>query len=128
LGRGLLLIAVGCVFLAATVAITLTLVKLVPLTGTGSVTATPAATLPAPSVNMPFGDSGTALAFGPGGTLADGDLLGNVSLWDTATRKITAALGYPAHNVPVSSVAFGPGSTVATATDSGNVYVWHISP
>ena len=115
--RRLLRLALACwPFAAAAVGITL---ALVPLTGTPSspepVTAAPAATLSEPSGNA-FGGLIEAMAFGPGGMLAEGDLSGNIFVWNTATRKITATFALPAHRRWVTSVAFGPSGTLAAGT------------
>jgi hypothetical protein len=118
-------LALACwLFAAAAIGITL---ALVPLTGTPPssepVTAAPAATLGEPSGNA-FGGLIEAMAFGPGGMLAEGDLSGNIFIWNTATRKITATFALPAHRRWVTSVAFGPSGTLAAGNAYGGTYLW----
>lgn len=122
--RRLLLLALACLpFAAAAVAIVLVLAK---LTGTPPspepVTAAPAATLREPSGNG-FGGLIEAMAFGPGGMLAEGDLSGSIFVWNTATGKVTAAFALPAHGRWVTSVAFGPGGMLAVG-DPVDAGVW----
>jgi len=123
--RRLLLLMLACLpFAAAAVAIVLALAN---LTGTPAssepVTAAPAAALREPSGNS-FSDMIEAMAFGPGGMLAEGDLSGNIFVWNTATRKITAALALPAHGRWVTTVAFGPSGTLAGGAN-GSTYLWN---
>ena len=123
--RRLLLLTLACLpFAAAAVAIVLALAKL-PGTPPSPepVTAAPAATLREPSGNG-FGGLIEAMAFGPGGMLAEGDLSGNIFVWNTATRKITATFALPAHGRWVTSVAFGPGGTLAAGNAGGGTYLW----
>jgi hypothetical protein len=81
-----------------------------------------AATLPAPAaVN---GQSVTSVAFGPGGVLAVAYEEGNIYLWDTATRKVTATLAGPPGISGTTVVAFGPGGVLAAGYGQGDVYLW----
>jgi WD40 repeat protein len=116
--------------------------------GNGSVslwsttTKTKAATLTAPAGSQnvdsdPVGRSVNSMAFEPGtATLALGYIGGNVYLWDTTTKRITATLIAPV-KLPsadvgpfrhtVASVAFGPGTaTLAAGYENGNTYLWRI--
>jgi hypothetical protein len=117
--------------------------------GNGSVslwnttTKTKAATLTAPAGSQnvdsdPVGRSVNSMAFEPGtATLALGYIGGNVYLWDTTTKRITATLIAPV-KLPsadvgpfrhtVVSVAFGPGTatTLAAGYENGNTYLWRI--
>ena len=67
-----------------------------------------------------------SVAFSPDGkTLADGDVYGNVQLWDIATLKETSAL--PTPDV-VNSVAFSPdGKTLATGSTDGSARLWYVA-
>jgi WD40 repeat protein len=76
-------------------------------------------------------DTVDAVAFSPGGTtLAVGDSDGDTYLWDTATRRVTAALPDPAtaggyNDHDVNAVAFSPdGTTLAAGDGNGNTYLW----
>jgi transcriptional regulator with XRE-family HTH domain/sugar lactone lactonase YvrE len=67
-----------------------------------------------------------SVTFSPGGkTLADGDVYGNVQLWDIATLKETSALPTPD---AVNSVAFSPdGTTLATGSTDGSARLWDVA-
>ena len=66
------------------------------------------------------------MAFSPDGrTLAVGDENGNVTLWNTSTRRRAGAL---AEGSIVLSVAFSPdGRTLAVGDQNGNVTLWNTS-
>ncbi|MBV9606815.1 MAG: winged helix-turn-helix domain-containing protein [Solirubrobacterales bacterium] len=71
------------------------------------------------------GDEGVALAFGPGGILAEGTFGGTVELWKALTgRRVAQPL--LADSVAITSVAFDPtGQRFATAgSGDGTVKVW----
>ena len=54
--------------------------------------------------------------------LAEGDLSGNIFVWNTATRKITATFALP-DRYGVTSVAFGPGGMLAVGNPV-DTWVW----
>jgi hypothetical protein len=69
----------------------------------------------------------SAVAFGPGGTLAAGDSDGNVYLWDAAGEKLIAVLPAPPLSKSISSLAFGPGGTLAVGESNGSTYLWDVA-
>ena len=93
-----------------------------PLVGYRRQVAVPTATLPIPADVS--GESVTSVAFGPGGVLAVAYSEGDVYLWDTTTRKTTAALAGPAGNTGTTLVAFGPGGVLAVGYSGGDIYLW----
>jgi dipeptidyl aminopeptidase/acylaminoacyl peptidase len=70
--------------------------------------------------NVAFNRAGT--------TLAITDNVGEIALWDLATRKITTILTDPGANVLDGGVAFSPdGTTLAVGDAGGDVYLWDVS-
>jgi serine/threonine-protein kinase len=79
-------------------------------------------TLPAPADAS--GQGVTSVAFGPDGSLAAAYSEGEVYVWDTASKQITATVPEPAGNFGVTSVAFGSGSTLAVGYSGGDIDLW----
>jgi hypothetical protein len=78
----------------------------------------------------PYGTSVASVAFGPGGTLAEGNGDGGTYLWSTATRSVIGThAGFTFKNgagnqlVEAAGVAFGPNGVLAIA--NGATYLWN---
>ena len=74
-------------------------------------------------------DNDNNVAFNRAGTtLAVTDNVGEIAMWDLATRKITTILTDPGANVLDGGVAFSPDATTLAVGDGGGyVYLWDVS-
>jgi hypothetical protein len=129
LGAGVVLVALGSVLAAATLA------------GGPPPRAAPARGSPAraappsgPRLLTGAGLGTKAVAFSPGGEmLATGDINGRAYLWDTASGQRTATLNNfgsrPGATIPsADSVAFSPaGEMLAVGDNNGSTYLWDVA-
>ena len=89
--------------------------------------------LPSPPVTSSAGGTAVvqSVTFSPdGGTLASGDNIGNIQLWDVADPARPHLLGQAviAGGSPIQSVAFSPdGRTLAVGDDSGDTWLWDVA-
>jgi WD40 repeat protein len=88
------------------------------------------------SLPDPAGAGVWSAVFGSTGTLATGDYSGEVSLWDLATRTITAGFTLTGGGTncgadncaPVSALAFSAdGSLLAAGNESGSAEIWNVA-
>jgi WD40 repeat protein/transcriptional regulator with XRE-family HTH domain len=77
---------------------------------------------------LPVTSGVNSVAFSPDGkTLADGDVSGNVQLWNLATKQQTSAFPIPGGLGGVVSVFSPDGRTVATGSTDGSVRLWDVA-
>jgi len=77
---------------------------------------------------LPTLDVVNSVAFSPDGkTLADGDVSGNVQLWDVATRRQTSAIPSPAGPSGVAAVFSPDGRTLVIGSYDGSVRFWDVA-
>ena len=77
---------------------------------------------------LPVTSGVNSVAFSPDGkTLADGDVSGNVQLWNLATKQQTSALPTPGGLGGVVSVFSPDGRTLATGSTDGSVRLWDVA-
>jgi Anaphase-promoting complex subunit 4 WD40 domain len=131
LGAGAVLVALGSVLAAATLAGGPPPRAAAP---PGGSPARGAAVSSDPRLLTGAGLGTKAVAFSPsGGTLATGDINGRAYLWDTASGQRTATLTnfgrQPGSTIPsADSAAFSPGGgMLAVGINNGSTYLWNVA-